>query len=486
MTDVVVVGSGPNGLAAAVVIARAGLAVEVFEAQDTIGGGARTLELDLAPGVRHDVCSAVHPMAVASPFFREFDLAARGVEMRYPAISYAQPLDGGRAGIAYRDLNRTADGLGADGPAWRKMFRPLVEDIDGVVELSASDLRRIPSSPVTAARTGLAILSQGTPLWNRRWRTDVAPALLTGVAAHAITPMPSLAAGASLVLAVLAHQPGWPLPVGGSQAIVDALVADLKAHGGMITTGVEVTELAQLPTAQAYLFDTTPSALVRIAGDQLPTRYRRSAARFRHGNAAAKVDFVLSGPVPWAYPEVGQAGTIHVGGSRAEMAAAEGAVHAGRHADRPMVLVSDPTVMDPDREVAGLRPLWTYAHVPAGSTMDVGGAVQAQLERFAPGFGDVVVARRTIPAADMERHNANYIGGDIAAGAITPWQLLARPVPRWNPYRTPIPGVYLCSASTPPGPAVHGMCGLHAAKRALRDRFGVRRLPSLAPYPGAV
>jgi phytoene dehydrogenase-like protein len=486
VTDVVVVGSGPNGLAAAVVIARAGLAVEVFEAQDTIGGGARTLELDLAPGVRHDVCSAVHPMAVASPFFREFDLAARGVEMRYPAISYAQPLDGGRAGIAYRDLNRTAEGLGADGPAWRKMFRPLVEDIDGVVELSASDLRRIPSSPVTAARTGLAILSQGTPLWNRRWRTDVAPALLTGVAAHAITPMPSLAAGASLVLAVLAHQPGWPLPVGGSQAIVDALVADLKAHGGMITTGVEVTELAQLPTAQAYLFDTTPSALVRIAGDQLPTRYRRSAARFRHGNAAAKVDFVLSGPVPWAYPEVGRAGTIHVGGSRAEMAAAEGAVHAGRHADRPMVLVSDPTVMDPDREVAGLRPLWTYAHVPAGSTMDVGGAVQAQLERFAPGFGDVVVARRTIPAADMERHNANYIGGDIAAGAITPWQLLARPVPRWNPYRTPIPGVYLCSASTPPGPAVHGMCGLHAAKRALRDRFGVRRLPSLAPYPGAV
>jgi phytoene dehydrogenase-like protein len=325
-------------------------------------------------------------------------------------------------------------------------------------------------------------LDQGTSLWNLRWRTDIAPALLTGVAAHAITPLPSLAAGAaSLVLAALAHAPGWPLPVGGSQAITDALVSDLKAHGGTVMTGAEVTDLRELPRAAAYLFDTTPAALVRIAGDRMPASYVRAVSRYRHGNAVAKVDFALSDAVPWAQPEVRQAGTIHVGGTRAEMAAAEAVVFSGRHAERPMILASDPAVLDPDRVVNGVRPFWTYAHVPAGSIVDVGDTVQAQIERFAPGFGDVVVARQVIPAAEMDRHNANYIGGDIAAGAVTIWQMLARPVPRWDPYKTPLAGVYLCSSSTPPGPAVHGMCGLHAARRALRDRFGIRRLPSLAP-----
>ncbi|HEX5994549.1 MAG TPA: NAD(P)/FAD-dependent oxidoreductase, partial [Jiangellales bacterium] len=311
---------------------------------------------------------------------------------------------------------------------------------------------------------------------------DIAPALLTGVAAQAITPLPSLAAGAaSLVLAALAHAPGWPLPMGGSQAITDALVLDLKAHGGSITTGAEVTDLSELPGAMAYLFDTTPAALVRIAGDQMPASYARAVSRYRHGNAVAKVDFALSGPVPWAHPEVRLAGTVHLGGTRSEMAAAEAAVFDGRHAERPMVLASDPAVLDPGRVVSGIRPFWTYAHVPAGSTVDVGDMVQAQIERFAPGFGDVVVARRVIPAAEMERHNANYPGGDIASGAVTIWQMLARPVLRWDPYTTPLAGVYLCSSATPPGPAVHGMCGLHAARRALRDRFGIRRLPSLAP-----
>ncbi|WP_298328903.1 NAD(P)/FAD-dependent oxidoreductase [Haloactinopolyspora sp.] len=484
--DAVVVGSGPNGLAAAVVLARAGLDVRVVEAQPTIGGGARTMDLGLAPGIVHDVCSAVHPMAAASPFFRAFDLRARGVRLNYPEVSYAQPLDGGRAGIAYRDLDRTVDELGPDGPAWRRLLGPLARHAPAVVDTALGDRRSLPADLLTAAQFGLHVAEQGTPLGRRRWRGEVAPALLMGVAAHAICRLPTLtAAGTALSLGALAHSPGWPLPVGGSQAIVDALVDDLRAHGGVIETGVEITSFAQLPPAHAYLFDTTPRGLLHIMGDRLPRRYQRSLERFRYGNAAAKVDFVLSGPVPWAHPEVAHAGTIHVGGTLAEMAHAEAEVAAGRHAERPMILASDPAVFDPGREVGGLRPFWTYTHVPAGSSVDVGDVVQAQIERFAPGFGDLVVARRTIPAVEMAEHNANYINGDIAAGAMNLWQILARPTLRWDPYATPVPGVYLCSASTPPGPAVHGMSGFYAARRALRTRFGVRTPPSLAPAASA-
>ncbi|MGV8977941.1 MAG: phytoene desaturase family protein [Cellulomonas sp.] len=481
--DAVVVGSGPGGLAAAVTLARAGLSVLVVEAQDTIGGGARTLDLGLADGVVHDLCSAVHPLALASPFLRAFGLEERGVELLAPEASYAQPLDGGRAAVAYRSIERTADGLGQDGVAWRRLLGPLAAHPEGLVDIALGDRRSLPGDLATAVRYGLRVLEQGSALWGSRFRTEEAAALLTGVAAHAIAPMPSLAsAGAALLLAGLAHGYGWPIPRGGSQAITDALAADLLAHGGSIVTGTEVRDLDELPRARAYLFDTSPRTLVRVLGRRLPTRTARSFLRFPSGNAAAKVDFVLSGPVPWTCPEVALAGTVHVGGSRAQMAAAEAAVAAGQHAPRPMVLLSDPTTVDATRfSERGLRPLWTYAHVPNSSTLDLTEAVTAQIERFAPGFRDVVVAARCTPAARMSEHNANYPGGDIAGGAVSLYRMFARPRPALDPFSGGLPGVFLCSASVPPGPGVHGLGGWYAATRALRSRFGITASPSLAP-----
>lgn len=482
-TDVVVVGSGPNGLAAAVTLARSGLAVRVLEAADDVGGGARTADLGLAEGVVHDVCSAVHPMALASPFFRRFDLRARGVELISPEVSYAQPLDDGVAGVAYRDLDRTAAALGADGDAWRAVFGPLVEHVDEVVAAIMDDHRRVPRGLLTAIRFGLRTLEQGFgATWDLRFRGPAAPALLTGVAAHTISPLPSLpGAGTALLLGTLAHASGWSIPRGGTQAITAALVADLLAHGGVVETGRRVVSRTDLPPARAYVFDTLPSTVARVMGGALAPGLERGYRAYRHGNAAAKVDFVLSGPVPWAAPDVGRAGTVHVGGSRAEMVRAEADVARGRHAEHPMVLLSDPSLVDPTRVGAGgRRPLWTYAHVPAGSTLDVTEAITAQVERYAPGFRDVVVAARCVPAAQMERHNPNYVGGDISAGAVTLPRMLGGPVLRWDPYVAG-EGVYLCSASVPPGPGVHGMGGWHAARRVLREGFGVRVPPSLSP-----
>lgn len=487
VVDVVVVGSGPNGLAAAVTMARAGLSVRVYEEQPTIGGGARTLDLGLAPGLTHDICSAVHPMALASPFLRNFDLAARGVDLRVPEVSYAQPLDDGRAGLAWHDLELTIDGLGTDGPAWRRLLAPLVENTEAVVALAMGDKRSLPPelfSP-SGVRTALAfasgLLSQGTRAWDRPFSGEVAPALLTGVAAHAIAPVPGFAAaGTALLLASLAHAGGWPVPVGGTQAITDALLADLSAHGGEVVAGQRISSYRQLPRARAYLMDTTPRAVAAIWGERLPARVRRGLEDFRYGDGAAKVDFVLSEAVPWVAEGVSRAGTVHVGGSRADMALAEHEIARGRHAERPMVLVSDPSVLDPSRRVDGLSPLWTYAHVPADSDVDPTEAVTAQIERFAPGFRDVVVSSRAVPASEMAHHNANYVGGDIAAGAVTLYRMLARPRLSADPYGVGIPGVALCSASTPPGPGVHGMSGAFAAERLLRTRFGLPA-PSLAP-----
>ena len=474
MVDAVVVGAGPNGLAAAVVMARAGLEVEVHERADTPGGGARTRSITL-PGHRHDTGSSVHPMALASPFLRAFDLPAHGVELLQPDLAYAQPLDGGRAALAWRDLDATAAGLGPDARAWRSLFAPLVSRWREICDVVLSDARTPPRHPLALARFGAAVLEQAGPAWGARFRGDAAPALLTGVAAHALSPLPGIGpAGAGLLLATLAHAVGWPVPRGGSQSITDALVADLRAHGGRLVTGSEVTDLRDLPRAGAVLLDVVPRGLLALAGDRLPAGYAAALRRYAHRGGAAPVHFVLSGPVPWAAPELAGAGTLHLGGSREELVAAEDAVARGRHAERPYVLLSQPSTLDGTRAPAGHHVIWSYAHVPNGSTVDVGDAVQAQVECFAPGFSDLVLARVGTTAAQLGDDDPNLPGGDVSAGAATPWQLAFRPVARWDPYATPLEGVYLCSAATSPGPGVHGMAGVHAARRALRRRFGIR------------
>jgi len=476
--DAIVIGAGPNGLAAAVTLARAGLSVRVYERNPTIGGGARTAELTL-PGFHHDICSAVHPMALASEFFQQFQLERR-IELVQPPVSYGHPLDNGRAGIAWRDLERTADGLGRDGAAWLSLMGPLVDNAADVAHFTGFPLVRLPRNPITVTRFGLRVLEQGLPSWNLRFREDVAPAMLTGVGAHSIRPMPSPStAAAALSLATYAHAKGWPIPVGGSQSIVDAMAADLVVHGGEIVTGVEIAALAELPTSRVVLFDTSPKALSRIARSALPDNYVRSLANFQYGNAVAKVDFALSGPVPWTNPDLRGAGTLHVGGSRPEIAAGEKLVASGRHARSPYVLVAQPSIVDATRAPEGKHVLWAYTHVPRNSEIDQTEAITAQLERFAPGFRDLILASSSLTAVDMQNYNPNYVGGDIATGSASVRQLIARPVLSPDPWHTPAKGIYLASSATPPGPGVHGLAGWHAANSALRHEFGLAS-PSLA------
>ena len=474
--DVTVVGSGPNGLAAAVICARAGLSVRVIEAQPTAGGGARTLPDPEFSGVSHDICSAVHPLALASPFFSAFDLRSRGVALTSPEVSYGNPLPDRPAAIGYRDIDRTCAELD-DGGSWRRLLGPLAADCDGVVGLLLGDKRSIPPSIPAAVRVAPRLLAQGSPAW-RSLRGEDARALFTGVAAHTISQMPSLvSAGAGLMLATLAHAVGWPIPVGGSQAIPDALLADLRAHGGELVLGEEVTD----PPPGVVLYDTAPTALLRIYGDRLPPRYARTLLRYRYGPGVAKVDFVLSGEIPWRDPRLADAPTLHLGGDRAAMALAEREIAAGRHAEWPMVLAALPHLTDPGRiDAQGRRPLWAYAHVPAGSTVDMADSVSSVFERFAPGFRDLVVGVRSVPAARLADHNANLVGGDIGVGGNNMLSALTGPAVRWNPWSTPIPGAYLCSSATPPGGGVHGMAGYYAARTALRKEFGIRDLPSLA------
>jgi phytoene dehydrogenase-like protein len=477
MPDVAVVGAGPNGLAAAAVMARAGLSVEVFEAGKTIGGGTRTVEL-MEPGHFHDICSAVHPMAVASPFFKAFELSRR-VNLITPELSYGSPLDGGRAALAYRSLDRTAAALGRDGDAYRRLMAPLVARIDAVMDFTQNQLLRVPRNPLAAGIFGLRTLEQGSRLWNARFKEDLVPALLSGVAAHAISHQPSLAAsGAGLMLGALGHAGGWPIPEGGSASIAAAIAEDIVAHGGVIHTDAPIDRLENLPAARATLLNVAPQGLLNMAGSALPTRYRAALESFRYGNGSCKVDFILSGPVPWAAPELADAGTVHLGGTRAEVARAENDVNAGRHPERPYVLVAQQSRFDRGRAPAGHHTLWAYCHVPAGSTKDMTGAITAQLERYAPGFRDLVLQSNVVTAAQLGDYNRNYIGGDFSVGTMDLRGLVQRPVVSRVPWRTPLAGVYLCSSSTPPGPGVTGMPGLHAATYALKDIFKLP-LPAL-------
>ncbi|HTX00836.1 MAG TPA: NAD(P)/FAD-dependent oxidoreductase [Acidimicrobiales bacterium] len=478
--DAVVVGSGPNGLAAAVVLAAAGLEVRVYEAAAQPGGGCRTAELTLS-GFRHDVCSAAHPLAIASPFFRRFDLAARGVHLLQPEVAYAHPLDGGRAGVVHRSLTATAAGLGDDGAVYERLFGPFVAASGEIVESVVSSMRTLPRRPLAVSRFALESLRPTTSL-ARRFSGDEARALLAGVAVHAMRPLERpLTSGVALLLGMLAHSVGWPVVEGGSGRIVEAMLGAIGGAGGEVVSGQPVRSLAELPPARAVLLDVTPRGLLDLAGDRLPAGYRRRLSRFRYGPGVCKVDYALAGPVPWTAEPCRRAGTVHLGGRLEEIARSEREVALGRHPERPYVLVVQPGVVDATRAPAGGQTLWAYCHVPSGSGRDVSESITCQIERFAPGFRDLVLASSVLTAEQEQAHNANYVGGDIGGGVQDLRQTIARPVAQWNPYRTPLTGVYLCSSSTPPGGGVHGRCGELAARTALREVFGIRAHPDLSP-----
>jgi phytoene dehydrogenase-like protein len=465
--DAVVVGSGPNGLAAAVTLARAGCRVLVLEAKATVGGGLRTQEETL-PGFRHDVCSTIHPLGIGSPFFRSIDLARYGLRWVQPLLPAAHPLDGGRAVALHRSLAATAHELGRDGERWRMLLAGPVQKWE---RLAPVLLGPRPLTMRLAAMTefGVRALWSAQALARAFFRTEAGQALFAGLAAHAMQPLAwPLTASFGLVLGVLAHRVGWPTPQGGSQAIADALVAYLADLGGQVVTGQPVSSLDELPAARAVLLDVTPRQVVALAGDRLPVGYRDQLLAYRYGPGVCKVDYALHEPAPWRNPLCAQAGTLHLGGTLAEIAAAEQAVWQGQHAARPYVLVAQPSIFDPTRAPTGKHTLWAYCHVPHGSTLDVSSRIEAQIERFAPGFRDSILARRVRTATDMAAYNPNYIGGDINGGVQDWRQLWTRPVPRWDPYATPLRGLYLCSSSTPPGGGVHGMCGFHAAQSVLR------------------
>jgi phytoene dehydrogenase-like protein len=466
--DAVVVGSGPNGLAAAITLARQGWSVLVLEANATIGGGARSAELTL-PGFVHDLGSAIHPLGAGSPFFRTLPLARFGLEWIQPEIALAHPLDGGRAAALHRDVDETAAELHDYG--YRRLMRSLVRDWKNLADEILQPILHLPKHPFQLARFGAPALLPARTLATLVLKSEESRALFAGMAAHAFLPLEAIASASfGLVLCMAGHAVGWPLPRGGSQAIANALAAYLRELGGTIELNRRVTDFEELPSARAVLLDVTPWQLVRMAGERLPSSYRSRLGRFRHAPGVFKMDYALSAPIPWAAAACRRAGTIHVGGSMDEIAGGEREVARGKHPERPFVLVAQQSVFDQERAPNDQHTLWAYCHVPHGSTVDMSERCERQIERFAPGFRDCIIARSCTAAADLEKTNANLIGGDINGGAANLAQLIARPVLSATPYRTPLKGVYLCSSSTPPGGGVHGMCGYHAARAALRDR----------------
>lgn len=466
--EVSVVGAGPNGLSAAITLARAGHSVSVHEASEVVGGGARSAELTL-PGFVHDICSAVHPLALASPFFRTLPLHEHGLTWVHPQAPLAHPFDDGTAVMLERSIDATARALGSDAAAYHRLMRSLADEWD---KLSASILGpplRLPPSPLTLARFGAYALLPARWLARRLFRQEPARALFAGVAAHSALPLDRpLSAAFGLVLGILGHVVGWPTAQGGSQRIADALAEYLRSLGGRIITGRRIESVEQLPAARAALFDLTPHQFLRTAGNRLPAPYQRRLARYRYGPGVFKLDYALDGPIPWRAAECLRAGTVHVGGEMAEIAASERAVNQQEVAEHPFVLVSQPSLFDPTRSPQGKHTAWAYCHVPSGCGVDMTARIETQIERFAPGFHERILARHALSPAALEKHNPNCVGGDISGGVHDLRQLFARPALRLDPYSTPAKGLFLCSASTPPGGGVHGMCGYHAAQSASR------------------
>jgi phytoene dehydrogenase-like protein len=465
--DAIIVGSGPNGLAAAITLARQGWRVVVLEARETIGGGMRTAEVTL-PGFRHDICSAIHPLGMGSPFFRSLPLEDYGLRWIQPELPLAHPFDDGSAAAVHRSLELTATGLGQDRDRYRRLFASLVHDWDRLADAFLGPLT-LPRHPLTMANFGLRALWPAKTAARLAFGTEKARGLFAGLAAHAIMPLERPATAAfGLVLGTLAHAVGWPLPEGGSQRFAGAMAGYLVDLGGEIATGWRVASLAELPSARAVLLDLTPREALKIAGDQLPPGYRRRLERYRYGPGVFKIDWALDGPIPWTAQACRQAGTVHLGPTLDDIAHSERMIWQGKHPERPYVLVAQQSLFDDTRAPAGKHTGWAYCHVPNGSTVDMTAAIEDQIERFAPGFRERLLARHTMTAHDYERYNLNYVGGDINGGVQDVRQLFTRPVARLDPYRTPLPDLFICSSATPPGGGVHGMCGYHAARSALR------------------
>lgn len=466
--DAVVVGAGPNGLAAAITLARANLSVLVIEAAKEIGGGTRSAELTL-PGFTHDVCSAIHPLGAGSPFFRSLPLDKHGLEWIHPAAPLAHPFNDGSAATLERSVEQTAAGLEVDAAAYIELMHPLVDRWDVLAEefLAPPHLFR---HPFAIAGFGLMAIRSASALARGRFRGARARALFAGLAAHSILPLDFvMTASFGLMLGLTGHAMGWPFPRGGSQKIADAMASYLKSLRGEIVTGMPIQRLDQVPAAKAVLFDVTPRQLSRIAGDRLPAGYRTKLENYRYGPGVFKIDYALDGPIPWKSLQCTRAATVHLGGTLDEIEASERSMWQGKPPAKPFVLVAQQSLFDAQRAPTGKHTGWAYCHVPNGSDFDMTERIEAQIERFAPGFRERVLARHAMSPAAMEQYNANYIGGDIAGGSNEARQLLTRPFPKWNPYSTPVEGIYLCSSSTPPGAGVHGMCGYYAARTALRN-----------------